>query len=541
MLSHLKIGTRLTILTVLMALFMSVIGIIGLRATSAAVSGLKTVYEDRTVPLIDLGKILDNVHRIRVGAVTATSASSQDVVKEAIGRIQQRDQEIGALWSKYMATTLTPEEKQLADAFGQQWKIYQESRDRTMSFASAGDFEAARENAKNDAGPKYSAVHETLFKLIELQGSVAKEEFDRAQASYAMERAISIGAIVGGVAFGLLLAWRIIRSITGPMNQMRATITEVEKSGDFTRRVPVSAQDEVGQTAQAFNNLMAELQQALGKVLVSVGQVSGSAQTLSGSSQQVASSSTHQSEATSSMAAAVEEMTVSINHVSDSARQALEISQKTGQLSSQGGGIIHDTVREMNQIAETVRQTAQTIEELGQHSNQISSIVQVIKDVADQTNLLALNAAIEAARAGEQGRGFAVVADEVRKLAERTTKATEEITRMIATIQDSAQAAVSTMGEAVTQVGGGVALAQQAGDAINQIRDGAEQVVHVVNDISSALTEQSAASNDIAGQVETVAQMTEENSAAAAETASAASHLGDLANTMQAAVSRFKI
>ena len=541
MLSHLKIGTRLTILTVLMALFMSVIGIIGLRATSAAVSGLKTVYEDRTVPLIDLGKILDNVHRIRVGAVTATSASSQDVVKEAIGRIQQRDQEIGALWSKYMATTLTPEEKQLADAFGQQWKIYQESRDRTMSFASAGDFEAARENAKNDAGPKYSAAHETLFKLIELQGSVAKEEFDRAQASYAMERAISIGAIVGGVAFGLLLAWRIIRSITGPMNQMRATIAEVEKSGDFTRRVPVSAQDEVGQTAQAFNNLMAELQQALGKVLVSVGQVSGSAQTLSGSSQQVASSSTHQSEATSSMAAAVEEMTVSINHVSDSARQALEISQKTGQLSSQGGGIIHDTVREMNQIAETVRQTAQTIEELGQHSNQISSIVQVIKDVADQTNLLALNAAIEAARAGEQGRGFAVVADEVRKLAERTTKATEEITRMIATIQDSAQAAVSTMGAAVTQVGGGVVLAQQAGDAINQIRDGAEQVVHVVNDISSALTEQSAASNDIAGQVETVAQMTEENSAAAAETASAASHLGDLANTMQAAVSRFKI
>ena len=541
MLSHLKIGTRLAILTALMAIFMTSIGIIGLRATSTAVSGLKTVYEDRTVPLMDLAKILDNVQRIRLRAVAAASASSQDVVKEAIGKIPERDQEIGALWSKYTATYLTPEEKQLADTFAQQWKSYQESRDRTMNFASAGNFEAARENAKNDAGPKYNAVHETLLKLIELQGSVAKEEFDRAQANYVMARNLSIAAILGSLALGLLLAWWIIRSITGPMNQMRVTITEVEKSGDFTRRVPVSAQDEVGQTAQAFNNLMAELQQALGQVLGSVGQVSDSAQSLSGSSQQVATSSTHQSEATSSMAAAVEEMTVSINHVSDSAREALEISQKTGQLSSQGGGIIHDTVREMTQIAETVRLTAQTIEELGQHSNQISSIVQVIKDVADQTNLLALNAAIEAARAGEQGRGFAVVADEVRKLAERTTKATEEITRMIATIQDSAQAAVSTMGEAVTQVGGGVALAQQAGDAINQIKDGAEQVVHVVNDISSALTEQSAASNDIASQVETVAQMTEENSAAAAETASAANHLGDLANTMQAAVSRFKI
>jgi methyl-accepting chemotaxis protein len=219
----------------------------------------------------------------------------------------------------------------------------------------------------------------------------------------------------------------------------------------------------------------------------------------------------------------------------------VEISRKSGKLSTEGGEVIHKAAAEMSQIAETVRLTAQAIEELGQHSNQISSIVQVIKDVADQTNLLALNAAIEAARAGEQGRGFAVVADEVRKLAERTTKATEEITQMIGTIQHSAQAAVSTMSSAVDQVSGGVALAKQAGSAITQIKDGAEQVVAVVNDISSALTEQSSASNDIAAQVEKVAQMTEENSAAAAETSSAANNLQELASHMRATVSRFKI
>jgi methyl-accepting chemotaxis protein len=241
------------------------------------------------------------------------------------------------------------------------------------------------------------------------------------------------------------------------------------------------------------------------------------------------------------MAAAVEEMTVSINHVSDSAREAVEISRNSGKLSTEGGEITHKAAAEMSQIAETVRNTAQAIEELGQQSNQISSIVQVIKDVADQTNLLALNAAIEAARAGEQGRGFAVVADEVRKLAERTTKATEEITQMIASMQHSAHAAVATMETAVDQVGGGVTLANQAGSAIIQIKNGAEHVVDVVNDISSALAEQSSASNDIASQVEKVAQMTEENSAAAAETASAANTLHDLAGTMQTAVSRFRI
>ncbi len=541
MFHNLKVGSRLAILTAVMALFLVIIGIIGLRATASVIASLETVYLDRTVPLMDLGKIIDKVNLVRLNAVTAANASSQDVVKEAISKTQQRDQEIDALWSKYMATTLTPEEKQLADTFDQQWKTYRESRERTMNSASAGDFEAARENAKKDAGPKYSTARDTMFKLLELQGAIAKEEFDRAEASYAMGRNLSIGVIVGGVALGLFLAWWIIRSITGPLNRMRTTITEVEKNGDFTRRIPVDTEDEVGQTAKSFNELMAALQQTLGQVLDSVAKVSDAAQSLSAASGQVAASSSSQSEATSSMAAAVEEMTVSINHVSDSAREAVEISRKSGKLSTEGGEVIQKAAAEMSQIAETVRHTAKTIEELGQQSNQISSIVQVIKDVADQTNLLALNAAIEAARAGEQGRGFAVVADEVRKLAERTTKATAEITQMIGAIQHSAQAAVSTMDSAVGQVSGGVALANQAGSAIVQIKDGAERVVGVVNDISSALAEQSSASNDIAGQVEKVAQMTEENNAAAAETANAANNLQVLANNMRAAVSRFKI
>ncbi|MBU0593383.1 MAG: methyl-accepting chemotaxis protein [Gammaproteobacteria bacterium] len=541
MFSSLMIKTRLTLLVTLLSVLLVAVGVLGLAGMNASNQGLKTVYEDRTIPLMDLGTIIDKINIIRLNAVVAANASNQDVVKNSVSQTQQLDKEIETIWAKYMATTLTVEEKKLADAFAPQWKTYQESRNVTLNAAEAGDFEAAIGNAKNDAGPKYSLAHDTMFHLIELQGAVAKEEFEKAESNYSFIRNIAVIAIVGGLMLGLGLAIWIIRSITVPLGEMRATITLIERDKDFTRRVEVDSQDEVGQTAKSFNQLVEAVRETLRSVSENVSQVSDSVGGLASSSSQVATSSAQQSEAASAMAASVEQMTVSINHVSDSAKDALSISRQSGTLSAQGGEVIHRTVDEMNQIAGTVRQASAAIDNLGQKSDQITSVVQVIKEVADQTNLLALNAAIEAARAGEQGRGFAVVADEVRKLAERTTKATEEIAAMVNSMQESARSAVSTMDDAVERVGSGAALAQQAGDAINQIKSGADQVVNVVNDISAALAEQSVASNDIAGHVERVAQMTEENSAAAGETASSAEHLHHLSVEMRSAVSRFKI
>jgi methyl-accepting chemotaxis protein len=352
-------------------------------------------------------------------------------------------------------------------------------------------------------------------------------------------------SIVAILALQLLL-WLTIkfilrRFVSKPADQMCKAIMEISSTGDFTRRLAVTSDDEIGQTARSFNHLMETLQSAFRQVHEGIEKVAESSHTLSLSSQQVAKGSTSQTEAAASMAATVEEVTVSINHVSEGAHEALKISKNSGKLSEQGGEIILSAAEEMKKIADTVRQTSSSIENLGEQSTRISSIVDVIKQIAEQTNLLALNAAIEAARAGDQGRGFSVVADEVRKLAERTTQATQEVMQMIDTIQLASRAAVDGMTTTVNQVDGGVALAQQAGNAIGQIKMESDQVIRTVDEISTMLVEQSKASSDMAVHIEEVAQMTEENSAAAEQAAGAASHLATLASEMRNTVSRFRI
>ena len=352
---------------------------------------------------------------------------------------------------------------------------------------------------------------------------------------------LSIAVIIAVQIFLWLLIKFILRKLVAdPAKQLQTTMLEISNTGDFTRRVVVSSKDEIGQTASAFNDLIGNLQNTFRELHDGIEKVAESSHFLLTSSQQVANSSANQSEAASAMSATVEEVTVSISHVSEGASEALVISRNSGNFSEQGGEIIYHAAEEMKRISGTVRKSSLSIKDLEEQSNQISFIVRVIKEIADQTNLLALNAAIEAARAGEQGRGFAVVADEVRNLANRTTKAIAEIKQLISNIQTASQAAVDNMAATVIQVDGGVALAQQAGDAISQIKAGSTQVVKTVSDISSALVEQSAASNNIAVHIEKVAQMAEENSAAAVKTADAANQLAQLAKEMRITVNRFK-
>jgi methyl-accepting chemotaxis protein len=332
----------------------------------------------------------------------------------------------------------------------------------------------------------------------------------------------------------------IIRSITNPLSDIQNAIKHIQTTKDLSQRVHVVRNDEIGEIGLSFNEMVGSFQQIIRQVITGVHEVQKSSDHLRETSNKVSSSSHTQSDAAASMSAATEEMLASIQSVTENSRHTYTIASQSGELSNQGEQTVNQAANEMTKIAEAVNVSSTSINLLGEESKQITEIVNVIKEIADQTNLLALNAAIEAARAGEQGRGFAVVADEVRKLAERTSLSTIEISKMIEKIQTETISAVAGMQEGTERVKGGVEMALQAGKSMANIRDGARQVIASVNEIASALDEQSSAGGQVAQGVTNIAQMADENCSSVAEIVITAERLEQLANSLQQAVDQFK-
>jgi len=288
---------------------------------------------------------------------------------------------------------------------------------------------------------------------------------------------------------------------------------------------------------------MVDMQTQLAAIFGNIGRQSGTVneavEVLAVRSRGVAASMEQQSEAAGAMASAIEEMTVAVARLSEEASAASDLAQRSEAGAVEGATVVKAAVSEMSSIAGTIEESARNVDRLGHQSDRVSQVVGLIKDIAGQTNLLALNAAIEAARAGEQGRGFAVVADEVRKLAERTSQATEEIGAMMQEIADSKTATLDSIQEAVHKVGKGVELATAAGVSIDGILAQAGQVQAVVETISATLRQQNATTAAIAGQVEQMARMAEESDRAAAGNISLEEKLEEVARSLREAVGRF--
>ncbi len=426
--------------------------------------------------------------------------------------------------------TLDSFSAQLGEQVGTVLKIVDEDIIRGKFATSAEDY-VARTTAAIDLGYQQSGkvLLPTIRQLIQARIGKLESEF----------------RLDAGLALGVALLF--VYFAVGAYLAVMAGIVSLSKgaerlaAGDLTARVAYAGQDELAVVATSFNAMAGHFNELIRNVQRGAEELNLATVELASSSSQVAQSSQRQSEAASGMAAAVEEMTVSVDEISRNAQQAQDVSRHSGKLSDEGGQVVARTVDEMRFIAQVVNDSARVVQQLGERSAEISTMVSSIKEIADQTNLLALNAAIEAARAGETGRGFAVVADEVRKLAERTGRATEEITRMVSGIQSGIGQAVQGMADGVARVQGGVDLTLQAGVSMERINGGARQVVAAVEEISLALKEQGAASTDIARNVERIAQMAEENNSAVGLTARTANRLRDLASGLNSDISRFRV
>lgn len=385
------------------------------------------------------------------------------------------------------------------------------------------------------------AVATTGTKLVD---ALEKEKHAKAEESQkAMETAKLALTVITPILALLAIAVGVtmIRSITSGVSRVLGTLSAVANNDLRVKPINMRSNDEIGQLARATDTMAESLKGVITQVTRSSSQVAAAATQIAASSEEMARGMTQQSDQVTQISAAVQEMSASVVEVARKSSDAAEQAKSSGTAAEEGGAVVNDTIHSMQAINEAVSSGATSVSELGKRGEQIGEIIKVINDIAEQTNLLALNAAIEAARAGEHGRGFAVVADEVRKLAERTTKATEEVGQSIKSIQDETRIAVDRMETGTKQVNVGVEKASGAGASLQSIVASAKNVAGMIQSIAAAAEEQSAASEQISRSLEQISAVTKEATAGSTQAATAASELSAKAEELQALVSRFQL
>jgi methyl-accepting chemotaxis protein len=352
---------------------------------------------------------------------------------------------------------------------------------------------------------------------------------------------VALSLVALGLLLGIVTAVLIARSITANMTSMLWMIQKISSKDLAVQDVKVTSSDEIGQAQIALNSMKNALHEMVRSIAATAEQLARASEEISAGTSQSAETARVQADQTQQVATAMQQMSSTVQQVSEHSQKASDSSHSAAKAARQGGDVVEQTLSTMRSIAESSRTVAARIGTLGKSSEEIGKIVAVINDLADQTNLLALNAAIEAARAGEQGRGFAVVADEVRKLAERTTKATQGIAAMIESIQTETKNAVQAIELGSRDVEVGVEKTTASGTALKEIIQMSEQVGDMISQIATAATEQSSATEQVNANVTQISNLTQGASSAAEETAKSCAELSTMAFDLQNLVNQFNL
>jgi methyl-accepting chemotaxis protein/methyl-accepting chemotaxis protein-3 (ribose and galactose sensor receptor) len=405
------------------------------------------------------------------------------------------------------------------------------------------DFAFVRVYTKRPQGtvevPKISAIQRIPGWNWMVGSGAFVDDIDQAFWRYVVEFLLIGGVIlIGVIALAVSLARGIYRSIGGEP-AYAAEVAHAIAGGDLTQTI--SHKGKADSLLAAVAEMQGHLKQMIGQIKLGADTLSSASDALAGQMTEINLSAQKSADATASTAAAIEEMAVSVAQISDNAGESERNSQRASELASHGGHLVEQAAAELQQVSVQVSDASQRIEGLVERSREIDGIANVIKEIADQTNLLALNAAIEAARAGEQGRGFAVVADEVRKLAERSSKATEQIASTIRAIQADTSSVVSSMQAVTPQVTRGVEVAAEAGQALQEINDGAGKTLANIQEVAHSTEEQREASNNVAVSVEQISQMVDEMARSVEVANGNVQTLEHLAVELRDSVSRFRV
>lgn len=541
MLSQISVRTRLLLLIAVPLLTLILVVVLGLVNAGKMNDHFNELYTDRMSPIAQLKMVSD---AYAVSIVDATHKYRAGVFDEAELRqsFAAAQKNISENWSIYTSTKLTDDEQRRVNQIKSLMQRADQLTAQMLSELANGNMRSA------EAGPFVKRMYDNidplsleLEKLIKLQldegeklSASTHSEYEAMKTSFMV---ISALVVLGVLVAGLMIS----QSIINPLRQLGSIIGQVQRNSDLTLRVPVQGDDEVAVTARAFNSMLENLQGLIRHLADAALQLAAASEEMSSISDQVSQTASGQGQQTAMVATAVHEMSVAVQEVARNAQDTAQTASAASEEARQGSTLVSANLAAIERLSQSVSGAGQVIDQLHAQSDEIGKVLSVIQSIAEQTNLLALNAAIEAARAGEAGRGFAVVADEVRSLASNTQRATESIRGMIDSLQSGARQAVSAMRESSDQVGTSVSHARESGEVLNHIAGAIEGIADGNAQISTATEEQTAVANEISQNINSLNDSISEVVSGAEQSAIASRDLAKLATSLQQQVVSFKI
>lgn len=529
----------LAVMTLVILVVLVGMNIYSIRQGSSA---LADVYENNVQPLMKLQEIdvLLKEVRFRLVAVPLDQMSikgSGDQLKEARSQIPK----IWADFTRKVADSqVSAQDRELIAKIDKQITGLDPFFEKLDQIYAAGNKDALMAPLQEEWPQINRNLLKPVAQLIAAQDSAVKKTYEKNLALG--KKLTTLSLIVGGVNLVLLLAFviRLVTMLNRNIGMLNRVLHDVAQ-GNLGVQAHIPQKDEFGSMADSINLTVTQLRNIISGVKHAADNVAASSADLSKETERVTKRADTQSDRVMQVSAAMEQMSVAVTEISSGAHNVVEASTHTQSIVDEGKGNMAKSMEATRRIVDTVESSSNVITELSQAIGKINEITKVIKDIAGQTNLLALNAAIEAARAGEQGRGFAVVADEVRKLAERTALSTADISHMVETINTKTDISVRSMETVKREVEHGASYSNSTNDTLNQVIDASVHVTTLAQQIASATNEQSIASEETARNMEEISGLTEENTASMHHVKQASDILSDTASELQRLVGQFKL
>ncbi len=524
----------------LIGVLMIVLGVFSLVQMSHIRAAGRNI-ENNTVPSItSLDELTQLTLRLRVLSYRLLLNREADIQQKTVQLFDQRNEQINQAQARYEKMISNDEEQAAYDDYKRLLGQYRQLEARMKSFSANGQVEELRTMLNSDMLSNSEQVNAVLEKLVKINNVQTREINQQAEDEYRSAFTWVVGMLIVATLLTFLFAWLLTRSIVRPIDQALVA-AEAIAEGNLTRPIHAEGRDEAARLLLAMQKMQGKLRDTLQRISGSATQLASAAEELNSVTDEGARGLTQQNNEIEQAATAVNEMTSAVEEVARNAVSTSEASKDATTSASDGRDLVMETVNAIERMSGDVQSTAELIGNLATESRDIGKVLDVIRGLADQTNLLALNAAIEAARAGEAGRGFAVVADEVRALAHRTQQSTSEIERMIGSIQGGTEQAVDSMRNSTERAESTLNIAKGAGMALETINGAIVQINERNLVIASAAEEQAQVAREVDRNLVNIRDLSVQTAAGSAQTTAASGELARLAVDLNGLVARFKV